>query len=131
MEERLEVWSWPIWLKAPVEYFIRGAKIITANRNIIIHSDMFAVEPDQVIFLKSNKKGETEGITLSLTELEAICSEFTTMIAFGMNLNNSIHRHVLERPTYTMLGDGLPSLARFPLPDKPPLPCQLRYKSRS
>ena len=106
--------DWPPDTKDRVNNFIDAFKILTDNRNLLDHSNVFELDEEPISLFKYNPEGKTLHIVVTVAELRQVADDMKTyhdygsMLANSINLQNTAARSLLT-PT---------SLKKPPLPKK-------------
>jgi hypothetical protein len=111
--------DWPDDLKDKAAHFIKAFEILTDNRNLLDHSDIFRIGTEEPISLyKYDKDGKTIHILVTLEQVRKVADDMRMFTDYGVTLVNAIS---LEAAGSTLL---LPASIT-----KPPLPQRLEYTS--
>jgi hypothetical protein len=114
---------YPEEVREKLEAFVKGFKICTDNRNLLMHSNINASLEDAIMLHKANKDGRIIACRPTIEELRQVADDMNAYFHFGVLLANAVASHG---------GDyANPPALPFPWPDIPPRPKLLDYKSLS
>jgi hypothetical protein len=113
-------------LAARVLHFHKAFGICAENRNAIMHSNIsmsaFTVTPT-VSLLRLLRSGQWVAHPVEVSNIRRTADEMHTLASFGLTIAARIP--ATDPPQFF-----LPEMMRGPLPDIPPLPSSLDYKSQ-
>jgi len=83
--------DWPPDTKDRVNHFIDAFKILTDNRNLLDHSNVFELDEEPISLFKYNPEGKTLHIVVTVAELRQVADDMKTYHDYGSMLANSIN----------------------------------------
>ena len=117
MRERLPQHGWPLDITDRVSSFLDAFDICAANRNDLMHSNVF-LTADAIILYKTSNSGRTLSCNPTLKELHQIADDIHTLTDYGLVLSNVINLSLLASEN----SHPVP-----PWPDAPPSSNRLQY----
>jgi hypothetical protein len=114
MRDKLPQHNWPPDIVDRISHFIAGFDICAANRNDLMHSNVFLTD-DAIILYKTTNSGKTLSCNPTLTELRQFADDIHAFTGYGLALSNAIN--------FNFLASGISLL----WPDAPPSPNRLHY----
>ncbi len=100
-------------LKERVRHFVSAFKILTDNRNLLDHSNIFEITKEPISLYKYDRDGKTIHTVVTLEEPRKVADDMRRFYDYGVMLANSIG---LEAAGSTLLPPA--SLVKPPLPRK-------------
>jgi hypothetical protein len=119
-------------LKELVQHFGLGFKACAANRHAVMHSRSGGVFTSQgrgirgILLTKYSKAGNKLVCPAGLTELREVADGMHIFMTFGSRITGDIRNFIVCR-----LNGREEEFWRIPLPDKPPLPTEMKWRPES
>lgn len=119
----LRVRTWPETAQAGIEAYLKGMRVLTENRNILVHSNIVdmavgkAIEP---AIISLGRDGRTTVFESSLPAIRQVADDLYSYYHFGSNLSAYLATEL--SPNAREAG----MLALGECPDLPPLPKPIR-----
>lgn len=113
--------DWPEPITSAVSAFLSALKICGDNRNLLMHSNIFASDYEPALLFKINREVQLTICTPTLNELRQVADDIRAYTIFGRELSDSINA---RRGDWT----SAPT-SQIPLPNIPAPPQLLQYKT--
>jgi hypothetical protein len=118
MRESLPDREWPAEVVQRIQHFMEGFNICAANRNLLMHSNIFIMSKDAILLFKTRNSGKTVTCNPTLAEVRQVADDMNALFEYGLALSNTININLIP-PKMT--------LSPVPWPDKPSSPRSLSY----
>lgn len=126
IEESIATMDYSPEIRGGIDHFITAYRSLVFNRNMLMHSQIYAGGATTSILLKTQKNGKTVGCPVTLKELRQIADDMEAYREYGIGLSNHIS---LPRLVAIFGMDGPIPDAVASSPPAPALPIRLTYSS--
>jgi hypothetical protein len=110
---------WPEDAAAAVKHYLKAMGILTANRNLLVHSNMVEAWQNKTAIYSVSRQGNTSVIQSSLEQVRQVADDLNEYFDFGHKLSNYIATNI----HHAALEEGMFAISL--IPTLPPLPVHL------
>jgi hypothetical protein len=109
-------YEWPDDVRAAIKHYLKAMDILTANRNVLVHSNAVEVWGNKTAFHSMSKQGLPNLFQSTLEEIRQVADDLNNYFWFGHTLSNYIASeiHYAAREEGMMATGTLPALLPMP-----------------
>lgn len=116
MDRMLVKRNWSREATELIHYFLAASRILTENRNRLMHSMVLDGAGDTTSLYSVSRKGEFQTIEVSAAEIRQVADDLVTYFNFALNLANwiAVEIHKADRHAGTIVVHTLPLMPPMP-----------------
>jgi hypothetical protein len=116
--------EWPDEALMAIKHYLKALGILTANRNVLVHSNMVEAWKEKTAIYSISRKGTTSIIQSSLEDIRQVADDLNEYFYFGHTLSNYIASEI----HHAALEAGMMAISKVPA--LPPMPTHIDPSQR-